>query len=84
MPALALTTREIDLIRSSKEALANLDAAKRDARVLARQRLERIQIQLKKLRDPNTEALRQIKKSLARPIDLIAKREDISMSEPSI
>jgi hypothetical protein len=73
LPALVLTAREIDLIRSSKEALANFDAAKGDARVLARQRLERIQIDLEKCRDPNTEALRLIKKSLARPINSLTK-----------
>ena len=75
MHALALTAREIDLIRSSKEALANFDAAKGGARVLARQRLERIQLELEKCRDPNAEAMRLIKKALGRPIDPLAKRE---------
>jgi hypothetical protein len=75
MPATALTAREIDLIRSSKEALANFDAAKGDARVWARQRLERIQIELEKLRSPDAEALRLIKQSLKRPIDPLAKAQ---------
>lgn len=75
MPAIALTTREMDTLRSAKEAMANFDTAKPGvARVLARQRLERIQIKLEKCRDPNAEAMRLIKKSLGRPFDPLAKR----------
>jgi hypothetical protein len=74
MPA-ALTTKESDLIRLAKAAMVDLDAAKTgSARVLARQRLERVQIELEKYRDPNAEALRLIKQSLRWPIDPLPKR----------
>jgi hypothetical protein len=69
MPA-APTTKELDMIRLAKQAMNDLDVASPGAaRVLARQRLERIQIGLEKGRDPNVEALRLIKQSLGRPID---------------
>jgi hypothetical protein len=66
----ALTSNELDMVRLAKQAMIDLDGAKPGAaRVLARQRLERIQIELEKLRSTDAEALRLIKRSLARPID---------------
>jgi hypothetical protein len=85
MPAL---TAAVDWIRASDAALDRYEKAQtsRNAAELAKARkdLERIRGELEKFRDPNAEAFRLIKRSLERPIDLLAKGEPIRKSAATV
>lgn len=71
--SVALTARELDLIRASDAALDRFEKAQttRNAAELAfaSKDLERIRGELEKCRDPNATALDLIQKSLRQPID---------------
>jgi hypothetical protein len=69
----ALTARELDLIRASDAALDRFELAKTTRNAVeiakARRSLEDISAELEKHRDPNAKALDLIHKSLRQPID---------------